>query len=147
MGGSNDMAMATWVSGGIMIVVLSGPPTDDEWSRWVEVNRKLRDQKLRVIVESHGSRSAPDATQRKTLAEVLQGTDVRVAVLTDSLLTRGIVTALAWLGVPQKAFDFGLHRQAGAYLELTSSELEQILAELPRLRRTCGLDALHTAAG
>jgi hypothetical protein len=62
--------------------------------------------------------------------------DYRAAVLTESLVARGIVTALAWLGVPQRAFAVSDHVHAANYLGLTSSELDLILQELPRIRNS-----------
>jgi hypothetical protein len=86
----------------------------------------------RFLVETRGG--GPDAKQRKVLAEAMKGEDTRVAVMTDSLLARGILTALAWLGLPQRGFAMDDLRAAGPYLELSSEELRHAADELPRLR-------------
>lgn len=132
------MSMAMWSHERLYLAVLRGPPpTDAEWERWIamSVERLGRDQ--RVIVESHNN--GPNAAQRKAITDAMRNVDVRVAVMTDSGVVRGIVTALAWLGVQQRAFPLHAERQAAIYLGLTSEELEQSLVQLPRLRREVGL--------
>jgi hypothetical protein len=133
------MAMTMWGHDRLYLSVLQGAaPTDPEWDRWITMSLARVGLDQRVIVESHNS--GPNATQRKSLADAMRNEDVRVAVLTESTLVRGIVTALAWLGIPQRAFPMDGHRQAGKFLELTPDELERALAELPRLRDQAGVN-------
>jgi hypothetical protein len=84
------------------------------------------------LVETRGG--GPDAKQRRALAEAMRNEDTRVAVLTDSFVARGILTALAWLGLPQRGFALQDLRAAGSYLELTPHELSHAASELERLR-------------
>jgi hypothetical protein len=119
--------------GRVCVAVLGDiPPTSEEWSRWVALLSERRGTRLRVLVETH---SGPNAAQRKGLAEALRDDDVRFAILTDSLIVRGIVTALAWLGLPHHAFSIAQSQPACNYLELDSSERSQLLQALERLRR------------
>jgi hypothetical protein len=139
------MAMTMWAHDRLYLSVLSGlAPTDAEWDHWItmSIERVGRDQ--RVVVESHNS--GPNAKQRKALADAMKNEDVRVAVLTESTVVRGIVTALAWLGVPQRAFPMNGHSQAANYLELSVIELERALEELPRLRLEAGVVELRRAS-
>jgi hypothetical protein len=137
------VAMAMWCSERVYVTVLCGvPPTDEEWDRWIELILRRKGHDVRVLVEAHDT--GPDAKQRKTISDALKGEDLRAAVMTESTIARGIVTALAWLGVPQRAFGVNQYAQAANYLELTHAELEQILEVLPRLRRESGL---QTAIG
>lgn len=126
----------TMVSTGVgrvcIAVVNRTSPTDAEWSRWLELIRERRGQRLRVLVETS---SGPNATQRRALARATSDIDVRFAILTDSIVVRGIVTALAWLGVPHHAFATHQFAQATRYLELDDAEIAQVQSELLRLRR------------
>jgi hypothetical protein len=132
------MAMAILGFDRVCVAVLhTRPPTDEEWGRWVALIGGRAKGVARVIVETQ---NGPNAAQRKALAEATRHKDVRFAVLTDSIMVRGIITALAWLGVPHRAFAVGQHRQAAAYLELTGAELEQVQQELPRLRLAADAD-------
>jgi len=134
-----------WSHDRLYLAVLRGaPPTDAEWERWITmgVERSGRDQ--RVIVESHNS--GPNAAQRKAITDAMRNVDVRVAVMTNSAVVRGIVTALAWLGTQQSAFPLNAERQAAGYLGLTPEELQQALEQLPRLRREVGLVDENAAA-
>lgn len=107
------------------------PPTDEEWDRWLNAYEGRNE--ARALIESNAG-VGPNARQRKILAERSQGKDVRAAILTGSLVVRGIVTAVAWLGIPQRAFPPDHFRQAGEFLGLTSEELTQAVEELYRLR-------------
>jgi hypothetical protein len=107
------------------------PPTDEEWERWVEYFRGRTEG--RALVETHEG-AGPNAKQRKVLAERTRGIDLRAAILTDSLVARGIVTAIAWLGIPQRALPPGQYQQAGDFLGLTKEELAHATDEIGRLR-------------
>lgn len=107
------------------------PPTDEEWERWLEHFRGRADG--RALVESFEG-AGPNAKQRKALAEGARGVALRAAIMTDSTVARGIVTALSWLGIPQRAFLPGNFQQAGDFLGLTKDELAQAVDEVHRLR-------------
>jgi hypothetical protein len=107
-------------------------PSGEEWTRCVARCRERAGLESRFLVETHGG--VPDAKQRKVLAEALRNEDTRVAVMTDSLVARGILTALAWLGLPQRGFALHDLHAAGAYLALTGEELQRAADDLSRLR-------------
>lgn len=138
------MAMAMWGFDRVCVAVLqSNPPTEREWADWIGLLRQRAGGPLRVLVETQ---SGPNAAQRKALANATRNEDVRFAILTNSILVRGIITALAWLGVPHQGFATGQHREAADWLGLTNAELERVLHELPRLRgeaelRLAGLES------
>lgn len=109
------------------------PPTDEEWARWIALSRDSGLMEGRALIESeHGA--GPNAKQRKQMAEAILGRDIRASILTESLVVRGIVTAIAWLGIPQRAFPLGHYDEALNFLELNDTERERALAELSRLR-------------
>lgn len=55
-----------------------------------------------IIVRPRGS--APAARQRASMQELLAKHSLRMAVLSDSKLVRGAVTALRWFGLPVECF-------------------------------------------
>jgi len=121
----------------------ASPPTDAEWERWIAL---CRDQPgpLRVLVDTYGG--GPNPKQRKALSDALSARDLRSGILTDSLLVRGLVTALAWLGIALRAFPRGDYAEAGAYLQLSASELSVCRDVLTQLRDECGTREARTSA-
>ncbi|HEY2734602.1 MAG TPA: hypothetical protein VGI70_11490 [Polyangiales bacterium] len=87
---------------------------------------------MRCLVETHGG--GPNPTQRKQLADIVYKPQLRSAVMTASLVVRGIITALAWAGLPMRSFSLGEQEKAGDWLELTAIEREQVREQLPRMR-------------
>ena len=107
------------------------PPTDEEWARWIAYYEGRKQG--RALVESkHGA--GPNVMQRKLMADAIRGIDIRAAILTESLVVRGMVTAIAWLGIPQRAFLPGQYIEASSFLGLTDSERVRAIDELSRLR-------------
>lgn len=108
----------------------------EEWKSWLTQITRAGDDRLRLLIESHGG--APNAAQRREFVEKVRYADTRIAVVTDSALARGVVTALAWLGQPLRAFTLGELAQALDYLALTRDEAESARRELMRLRQLQG---------
>jgi hypothetical protein len=83
---------------GIMVQVVSSSPTDDEWRKLLDFMGVHKSALRAVIVFVHAN-DGLSAKQRSELAEVLKGMrrGFRTAVMTDSQVTRGILTALNWL--------------------------------------------------
>ncbi|HET8935016.1 MAG TPA: hypothetical protein VFN67_16320 [Polyangiales bacterium] len=121
-------------------------PTAEEWARCLRLFRERAGCESRFLVETRGG--GPDAKQRKVLAEVMRDQDTRVAVMTDSIVARGILTALAWLGLPQRGFALNDLRAASEYLGLSSEERQRAAEELARLRDEIGFsETKHAAHG
>jgi hypothetical protein len=122
----------------------AAPPTDEEWNRWLAFAREAANVNLRLLVETTGQ-GGPNAKQRKQLAEVLSGRDVRCAILSDSMFVRGVVTAVAWLGVELRAFPPGDLSSACGYLGLSARECEVTLQTLPILEAQCHMSPWRAA--
>jgi hypothetical protein len=135
------MAMTMCALGRMVLVVQDAKtPTDEEWARFMALCEQRTTHELRVLVETpYGA--APDAKQRKLFADALLKEDLRIAVMTDSLVARGIITAFAWLGISLRPFSVGHYRAAADYLGLSDGDLTQALQELPRLRQECAQGA------
>jgi hypothetical protein len=79
----------------LLLVLGERPPTKDEWAGWLTFVGAGSYNEPRVLVHSAGG--GPDAAQRRGLAQILaRYPRTSVAVLVDSFLGRGIVTALGW---------------------------------------------------
>jgi hypothetical protein len=112
------------------------PLTDGEWDTWISLCLERAGKDARALIETRGQ-GGPNAKQRKRLVELQQKVDIRFAIASDSLVVRGIVTAVAWLGVPLRAFEPDDYTAAAEFLELSASELSCVVDTLPRLRQEC----------
>lgn len=108
--------MYTWEIVGEVAVSMAFPgeiPVD-VWDRYLADVQRYRSRYILAL--STGSNSI-NATQRKAVADVLRKQEILAVVVSDSALTRGIVTAVSWLGAKTKSFNW--------------NQVDQALAELP----------------
>lgn len=120
-------------------VVLQGPgrPTNDEVDQHVAEAVAMASSVRAVLVFADGLDAAgPDAGQRKKMARagLLR---VPTAVVTESVLARGVMTAVGWLGAPIRGFAPDHLFQAFEHLKISSPvrariplRLEELKAEL-----------------
>ncbi|MET0340761.1 MAG: hypothetical protein ABW252_07150 [Polyangiales bacterium] len=139
------MAMTMQRHGRLLLGVHNAiAPTDTEWDAWLALASERAGQDLRTIVEVYGA-VGPSARQRNAMTLVLGGLDPRTAVMSDSMLVRGVVTAVKWSGIPIAAFSPGKYHAAGRYLELTPDELSLARSELETLRQAAGVHSVPRA--
>jgi hypothetical protein len=83
---------------GFMVQVVVGAPSDDEWRLLLEYLRTHKDSIRTALVFVHGD-DGLTAKQRSDLADVLKTMrpGFRTAVMTESRVTRGVLTALNWM--------------------------------------------------
>lgn len=79
-----------------------GPLIDDDFGHFLN-DLVARKQVRSVVVRA--SDGAPRADHRAVLLRWYREHAVRGAILTDSIVARGGVTALSWFGVPIRAFE------------------------------------------
>lgn len=128
------MTTRSWCSGRLYVcVVRDQVPTDAEWNHFIELCRLRGGAEIRALVEWR--KAGPNAKQRRALAEATWDVDYRAAILTDSIVTRGIVTAFSWLGLRQRPFELDGFTAAGDYLELSATERDSAVRELLQLRQ------------
>lgn len=117
-------------------------PADADWNAWIAVS--LRNEHRKVLVSSHGG--GPSASQRNRLsqARVESGhPPEQVALLSDSSVLRGILTAIAWLtGNNVKAFSPRELTEALRWLGQPLERQREIEALLARLHRSLAKDRL-----
>jgi hypothetical protein len=118
-----------WRVEGRLNVVVHGPksPTNLEWTRYLADLRALKGKDFRVIVFSHGG--SPDGAQRRQLTATFDNElKVPVALLTESILARGIVGALRWFNPHFRAFGLNDMTAACSHLELSADERDRVRA-------------------
>lgn len=128
------------VGGCIVTLIKKQRPSDAEWDAYVALVRTLpREIPYRVLVWSQGG--APTPEQRKRLDDAIGGLSrtSRVAVITDSILVRGIVSALRIVQPMYQAFSPSNMTGAFHYLELSERAREDAALVVDRLQRELGL--------
>jgi hypothetical protein len=98
----------------LLIVHAPVDPDPREWRVMIEESRARAFGCRRVLV--FGSNARLTASQRSELADFVKRQDVKVAVLVDSAMARGMVTALGWVTGKYRAFPSGDIEAAVAYL-------------------------------
>jgi len=124
---------------GSLVVALHNvePPVPQEWSEMMAGVRAIPLKELKVLVFTDGG--GPDAIMRGELTDYTAGQHPKIAVLSESLKVRGILTAISWFNrnikqfaptTPQNAFDFlSLGREDAKRLVRTSLTASEGLAE------------------
>lgn len=87
----------------MLIVHADVPPSDADWARMTVVRNASRDR-LRANLVIAPPRASINASQRADVAQFMKETGITIAVVTDSALVRGVARAVAFLGVPVRAF-------------------------------------------
>lgn len=80
-----------------------------------------------------GSDGAPNPNQRARIHRWIEQNNRHTAVLTDSMLTRGGVTALRWFGLPIRAFSLADLPAALTFVGVKPTKLEHAQARLQRV--------------
>lgn len=116
-------------------------PNRQEWDAFLAMSRAAGEAvggdlgKFRQIVFTDGG--GPNNAQRKASAdlarELANGDKVRVAVVSRSIVARGIVTAFRWLGLPLRSFQPEELAEAFAFLVVTDEEAVAICVAVEEL--------------
>jgi len=123
----------TWaISGGLLMSF--GQPGSVPSKRWAEFISALDSGKLTHILSMSSGDFQIDSVQRKSAAEIVKVRKFRSAVVVDSVVTRGVLTALGWIGVQIKSFAPSQTREALEYLAVPGRSVEDLLYIVERLR-------------
>src|SRR5262245_41085403 len=124
-----------YIEGVLVAVHTADPPSDEDWREYVEYSRSTLPVSCnRTLAVTRGG--GPDAKQRKMAQEVLANRPkMRVSIVTDSTLVRGIVTALSWFNPDAKAFSQKDLRDALKYLDIEGAAAAKISLEVARMQR------------
>jgi hypothetical protein len=111
-------AAIAWDYSDNMLFVVHRPgvmPSDAEWRGFMTDVRAQRGLRA-VVVLANDTRLAP--THRSEIQKWYQDNKARAALLTDSVMTRGIMTMLNWFGVEMRSFAPDDVHSALAFLQL-----------------------------
>lgn len=138
-----------------VVFLLVSTPSDADWSSYISfLKANLVPGASVGCLAVIGSGGAPTPTQRTQLNEVLApfSGSLRSAVITDSMIHRGVVTALGWFHQSAfKAFEPSREHDALTFLGISPSAASDVRVTLAGLRarlagRQGGLGAKKTAA-
>lgn len=124
-----------------VVVHKADPPTEQEWEEYVDYCIALPQSCNKTLVLTLGG--GPNAKQRNALQKrFLVEHPMTVAVMTDSTMVRGIVTALNWFNPKAKAFPYANGTgvpDALAHLGVQGVAGQRVGIELQKLRLELGL--------
>jgi hypothetical protein len=137
-------AVFKWVKDGdVMVAVNSAGNLGDElWSSFME---DFGSADFRIYIGASLGILEVNSSQRKDAARAIKQTGIRVVIVTNDMLVRGIVTAVSWLGANAKSFawkDFdraldrhGLHERRVQIMAHVERLREEVLAEVEDRKR------------
>ncbi|HEX4513582.1 MAG TPA: hypothetical protein VGH87_24430 [Polyangiaceae bacterium] len=112
-------------------------PSQAEWAAWMESIRAVPSARLRVLALTDGG--GPNTVQRSEFVKYLAGAKTRIAVVSDALVVRGIVTALSWFTNGIRIFVPEQFHEAVAHLDLTKAEREEVKERVQQMARSLEL--------
>lgn len=120
------------VMGDLLLVVHADvPPSEAEWSEMLRVRDDA--ERLTGILVSAPPKASINASQRADVQSYLEETGASIAVLTHSKLVRGAAFAVAWFGLPVRAFPPNELGEALAFLGQAPDRTPEIDASIQAL--------------
>lgn len=109
-------------------------PTEEDWESYVAITRKVLDEygSVKLLVYSLGG--GPNSVQRSKANDVFKERPQHVAVMLNSAILRGVVTALSWFNPKVRAFNLEQLEEACRYLEISDAQLDQVREAFPLLK-------------
>lgn len=124
------IAFRTLDRGTAVVVVGPDTPDDAEWAQLVAAMKRDRHQRTLVVSAGGG----PSAAQRKAILDASGGKGLPAAIITDSVVVRGIATAISWFVSDVRAYPPGDLQGALDHLKvpLRVDEVQRVIDELKR---------------
>ena len=110
-----------------------GPCSDRDWA---ELITHLKNPQIRKYMCTNWGATEANSLQRKSASEVLNARKIPVVVIANANIVRGIVTAVSWLGVNIKAFDWPALQKGWDHLRVTGSQQTRATEIIQRLKAT-----------
>jgi hypothetical protein len=106
----------------------------DEWNSYMEA---LRQKSITRYLGTALGRVEPNSVQRSELFAFFHKRHIKVGVVTDDQLVRGIATAASWVGVDVRAFPWVEVRSAIQYLGVTDqTSITRVEKQVFKLRQS-----------
>ncbi len=101
-------------------------PTDDDWRTFLDEVRSLRPRlkEMRAMVFSDGG--GPTIEQRKQLAAVMGGREIRTAVICDAGIIRFVVSTISLFNKSMRTYSWQEAPGAYSWLGLTIDEQRKV---------------------
>lgn len=128
--------MHKWTELGPLMIAYStgGRMVDDVFEKFVH---DLKTRPIRAYLGANVGNFEITSIQRKYIAQELKGKNLVLAIVTDELLVRGIVTAVSWLGMNVRSFSWAEMRSALRYLALPPHLDDKALEIIQQLKKSC----------
>lgn len=138
-------------------------PNKQEWDEYLAMSRAVKDAmggdaaNFKQLIFTDGG--GPNAAQRMASTEVAKGGKnahkIKVALVSRSVVARGIVTAYRWLGFPLRAFSPEQLAEAFAFIAVPDAVAMDLCAAVEELcatidgpvRSAAWVDAYRTKLG
>jgi hypothetical protein len=126
-----DGSNFSWVFVGETLIVFTAPGVlKDE--RLDLLLREVKEHPVKYGIGASIGKGEMTSLQRKKSADVFSG--VRLVGILDDRLTRGIMTALGWLGMNIKGFEWEYARDAIVHLGIPNVDPDELLSVIYELR-------------
>ena len=128
---TNEQEVFSWsiVNNIAVTMAIEGEIGDKIWTEFIE---ELQRHNIRYILALGFGKSEISATQRSAIANAMKNQNIQCSVVTDNSLTRGLVTAVSWLGANVRGHKWKSLDAAIAWLgvdEGSQLEVRQIALE------------------
>jgi hypothetical protein len=111
----------------------SGQIPNDLWQGFMSA---LKSPAINYYLAMTVGSNEPTSLQRKEAFEFTKSKGIRVAVITDEKLVRGVVTAASWFGVDVKGFSWVQLPEAIRHFGATPSFEERVLKAVSKLKNS-----------
>jgi hypothetical protein len=127
----NDSLKWVIVDSWIISLGVAGHIPNDRWQSFMDAIKSV--PITHYLAMAIGS-VEPNSLQRKEVFEFTKIKGIRVAVITDEKMVRGVVTAASWFGVDVKSFSWGQLPEAMRHFGATKSFEERALKAVTKLK-------------
>lgn len=124
-------------SNDLVLGVYRDEPTDAEWNEYLESARKILARHPPVLTITTGA--GPNTLQRQRLNQVYKGSPIKVAVVTDDMAIRGIITAISWWNRNIQVFKNVDLDEALRYTAISPMRWSAVKLKIQTFRRELGL--------
>lgn len=125
-----------WTVEDEVMVVVSGEgvmPAD----KWAEHMRDLANDPITKVLGLNLGTVQLTSVQRKQASDIAKERGLSSIIVSDSAMTRGIITAVSWLGANIRAFPWADFDGAIKALRLSSDGERRVAARATELRQQC----------
>ncbi|MCA9681723.1 MAG: hypothetical protein KC457_05975 [Myxococcales bacterium] len=128
---SPDLVKLGWAYLGPVMMTCgeAGDMPVDRFDEWIS---DLGRHQFDYVLGSTIGPTAISGNQRRRVVEALKGK--KVVVIIDNRVMRGILTALGWLGLQLRSFEWSELESAAKYLDVPGLEPQQLVDALWSLR-------------